>query len=186
MPVELLVTGALNWDTNLFVKRLPLSGEEVVVERIERVPGGKGGNVSVAAARILGPGKVALVACVGRDEVGRRQIEILRGEGVETGAVQVLESVESGQAFVTVEESGHNVVETHFGANAQFREEHLMKPPVQSILNSCSTMVVIDPPRKLAGRILAEARRLRKNVIWHPGVLTRFGGSEPGQSGRTS
>jgi len=67
MPPELLVTGALNWDINLFVKRLAQPGEEVVVERIERVPGGKGGNVSVAAAKLLGPGKVALMACVGND-----------------------------------------------------------------------------------------------------------------------
>src|SRR6266581_1159100 len=178
MPPELLVTGALNWDINLFVKRLPQPGEEVVVERIERVPGGKGGNVSVAAARILGPGKVALMACVGDDDVGRRQIEILRKEGVETGAVQLLKGVESGQAFVTVEQSGHNVVETHFGANAELRQEHLVEPAVQSILNNCSTIVVIDPPRKIAGRILSEARRLGKKVIWHPGVLTRFGVEE--------
>jgi ribokinase len=36
-------------------------------------------------------------------------------------------------------------------------------------------MVVIDPPRRLAGKMLAEARRLRKTILWHPGVLTRFG-----------
>jgi len=175
MPPELLVTGALNWDINLFVKRLAQPGEEVVVERIERVPGGKGGNVSVAAAKLLGPGKVALMACVGNDQVGRNQIEILKQEGVETGAVQVLDAVESGQAFVTVEEGGRNVVETHFGANARLSEEHMARQEVQSILTKCSTMVVVDPPRRLAGRILAEARRSRKSVIWHPGVLTRFG-----------
>jgi ribokinase len=178
MAPELLVTGALNWDTNLFVKRLPLKGEEVVVDRIERVPGGKGGNVSVAAARILGAGKVALLACVGEDDVGRRQIEILKDEGVDTAAVQMLEAVESGQAFVTVGEDGHNVVETHFGANAHLKEVHLEQHAVRSIVNNCSTMVVIDPPRSLAGRILSEAKKLRKNVIWHPGVLTRFGVEE--------
>ncbi len=175
MPPELLVTGALNWDYNLFVKRLPRAGEEAVVERIERVPGGKGGNVSVAAARILGPGRVALMACVGKDEVGRKQVTILREEGVETSAVQVLEGVESGQAYVTVGEDGENVVETHFGANAQLKQEHVLEPTVQSILAGCSMMVVIDPPRKLAGGILGEARRLGKSVLWHPGVLTRFG-----------
>jgi len=175
MPPELLITGALNWDINLFVKRLAQHGEEVVVDRIERVPGGKGGNVSVAAAKLLGPGKVALMACVGNDEVGRNQIEILKREGVETSTVEIQDGLESGQAFVTVEEGGRNIVETHFGANARLSEEHLAKQEVQSILSECSTMVVIDPPRRLAGKILAEARRLRKSPIWHPGVLTRFG-----------
>ncbi len=178
MPSELVVTGALNWDVNMFVKRLPRRGEEVVVERIERVPGGKGGNVSVAAARILGPTKVALMACVGKDEVGRKQISILREEGVDTAAVQVLDRVESGQAYITVEENGSNVIETHFGANARLALEHIMKPAVQSILGGCSMMVVIDPPRRLAGKMLAEARRLGKTILWHPGVLSRFGVKE--------
>ncbi len=178
MPPELAITGALNWDINLFVKRLPLSGQEVVVEKIDRVPGGKGGNVSVAASRILGPGHVALIACVGRDEVGKKQMSILKLEGVETSAVQLLDRVESGQAYVTVDEKGSNVIETHFGANAGLKREHLMLPVVQSILASSRMLVVIDPPRHVAGKLLAEGRRLGRSVMWHPGVLTRFGLSE--------
>ncbi len=145
------------------------------MERIDRVPGGKGGNVSVAGARILGPKRVALIACVGKDEVGRQQISILREEGVDTTGIQVLEHLESGQAYITVDEKGSNVIETHFGANAGLRHEHVMKQSVQSLLGNCSVMLVIDPPRRVAGRLLAEGRRLRRSVIWHPGVLTRFG-----------
>ena len=178
MPPELAITGALNWDINLFVKRLPLSGQEVVVEKIDRVPGGKGGNVSVAAARILGPDRVALVACVGRDDVGKKQIFILKQEGVDTSGVQLLDRLESGQAYITVDEKGSNVIETHFGANAGLKREHLMLPPVQSILASSRMLVVIDPPRHVAGKLLAEGRRLGRSVMWHPGVLTRFGLSE--------
>ena len=175
MPAELVVTGALNWDINLFVERLPRSGEEVVVKKVERVPGGKGGNVSVAAARILGPKRVALMACVGRDEVGKKQIYILKDEGVDTTAVQVLERTESGQAYISIDGKGANVIETHFGANAGLKHDHIMKPAVQSILANCSMLVVIDPPKHVAGKILSEGRRLRRSVMWHPGVLTRFG-----------
>src|SRR3989442_15433591 len=67
---DLAVTGALNWDINLFVKHLPLSGQEVVVEKIDRVPGGKGGNVSVAASRKLGAGQIALVAYIVSSHAG--------------------------------------------------------------------------------------------------------------------
>jgi ribokinase len=178
MPPELLVTGALNWDINLFVTHLPRSGQEVVVERIERVPGGKGGNVSVAAARILGPGRVALMACLGRDEVGKKQISILKQEGVDTKTVQILDKVESGQAYVTIDEKGANLIETHFGANARLTREHIMEQLVQSTLGECSLMVVIDPPRSVAGKILSEGQRLERTVVWHPGVLTRFGMKE--------
>jgi ribokinase len=175
---ELAVTGALNWDVNLWVKRIPKSGQEVVVEKIDRVPGGKGGNVSVAASRILGPGHVALIACLGRDDVGKKQVSILKQDGVETEGIQILDRYESGQAYITVDEKGSNVIETHFGANAGLKPDHLMLPTVQSILASLRMLIVIDPPRHVAGKLLAEARRLQRSVMWHPGVLTRFGLAE--------
>jgi ribokinase len=50
-----------------------------------------------------------------------------------------------------------------------------MLPKVQTILASLRMLVVIDPPRNVAGKLLAEARRLKRSVMWHPGVLTRFG-----------
>ncbi len=175
MPPELVITGALNWDINLFVKHLPKSGQEVVVEKIDRVPGGKGGNVAVAAARILGPKHVALLACVGEDDVGKKQMAILRQEGVDVSGVQILDRFESGQAYITVDKKGSNIIETHFGANAGLKREHLMTPTVQSIFATVRMMVVIDPPRRVAGKLLAEGRRLPRSIMWHPGVLTRFG-----------
>jgi len=178
LPPELAITGALNWDINLFVNHIPQSGQEVVVQKIDRVPGGKGGNVAVAASRILGHGRVALVACVGHDDVGKKQISILNEEGVDTSAVQILEKFESGQAYITVDEKGSNVIETHFGANAGLERDHLLLQPVQTILAGITMLVVIDPPRQVAGKLLAEGRRLERSVMWHPGVLTRFGLAE--------
>jgi ribokinase len=178
LTADLVVTGALNWDINLFVKRLPRPGEEVVVERVDRVPGGKGGNVSVAASRILGQRKVALLACVGKDEIGKKQVSILKQDGVDTSAIQTLIKLESGQAYITIDQKGRNNIETHFGANAGLKRDHIMLPEVQNLFGNCRMMVVIDPPRQVAGRILSEGRRLRRTVLWHPGVLTRFGMKE--------
>src|SRR5207245_9992568 len=98
------VIGALNWDINLFVKHIPKPGEEVVVTRIDRVPGGKGVNVAVAAARILGSSRTALISSLCSDETGKTQISILREEGVETGGLREIDSVDAGQAYSTVDE----------------------------------------------------------------------------------
>jgi len=102
----------------------------------------------------------------------------LKEEGVDTSAVQILDKFESGQAYITVDEKGSNVIETHFGANAGLERDHLMLQPVQSILAGIRMLVVIDPPRQVAGKLLAEGRRLERSVMWHPGVLTRFGLAE--------
>jgi len=121
---------------------------------------------------------VALLACVGKDEIGKKQLSILKQDGVDTSAVQTLIKLESGQAYITVDEKGRNNIETHFGANAGLKRDHIMLPEVQNLFGNCRMMVVIDPPRHVAGRILSEGRRLRRSVLWHPGVLTRFGMKE--------
>ena len=102
-------------------------------------------------------------------------MSILKEEGVDTSAIQILDQFESGQAYITVDEKGSNVIETHFGANAGLTRDHLMLQPVQTVLAGIRIMVVIDPPRLVAGKLLAEGRRLGRSVMWHPGVLTRFG-----------
>jgi sugar/nucleoside kinase (ribokinase family) len=57
----------INWDKTIFVKRFPKEGEEVKVERIIDIPGGKGANVGVASSRILGRDKGALFGAIGLD-----------------------------------------------------------------------------------------------------------------------
>jgi ribokinase len=169
------VIGALNWDVNLFVKHIPKPGEEVVVTRIDRVPGGKGGNVAVAAARILGSSRTALISCLGGDDTGKKQIAILREEGVETSGIRVIDRVESGQAYITVDENGNDTIMTHFGANALMKEEQIMQPEIQTMLAKSKLILAIDPPKHVAKKILSEGKRLRKILVWHPGVLARFG-----------
>ena len=82
--VRLVVCGAINWDTKCFVDRLPVPGEEVAAEHVSQVSGGTGGNVAVAAARILGPEEVALIGALGRDDIAGQQIAALEDEGVIT------------------------------------------------------------------------------------------------------
>jgi ribokinase len=178
------VIGALNWDVNLFVKRIPKPGEEVVVTRIDRVPGGKGGNVAVAAARILGPSRTALISCLGNDDTGKKQIAILSEEGVETIGVRSIQHVESGQAYITVDENGNDTIMTHFGANALLKEDQIMEPEIQTMIGKSKLILAIDPPKQVAKKILSEGKRLRKILVWHPGVLARFGIKEWGEDMR--
>ncbi|TET43679.1 MAG: hypothetical protein E3J66_01575, partial [Dehalococcoidia bacterium] len=80
--VSLVVCGAINWDISCFVERLPSPGEEVCVKHITRVSGGTGGNVAVAAARILGAKEVALIGALGEDALAHQQVAALNAEGV--------------------------------------------------------------------------------------------------------
>ncbi|MCS7117110.1 MAG: ribokinase [Nitrososphaerales archaeon] len=173
--IDLVCCGAINWDINLFVRRIPNVGEEVEVLKVTKVPGGTGANVSVAAARILGSGRVALIGALGDDEIGRKQIEILEGEGVKTSSIKIVEGKESGQAYILIDEEGNNVINTFLGANRLLLPEDLDRNEINLSLKEAKVVVVMDPPLETAKRIINEAHRAKRIVIWDPGLYVEMG-----------
>jgi ribokinase len=169
--VSLVVCGAINWDISCFVERLPVPGEEVTIKHITRVSGGTGGNIAVAAARILGAKKVALIGALGKDEIARQQIAALEDEGVITEGIDHIVGVKSGQAYILVDQTGENVIASHLGANARLGLEHLNKEGVKQQLQECRGMVLTDPPLEVAEELINLARRRDIPVLWDPGIL---------------
>jgi ribokinase len=169
--VSLVVCGAINWDISCFVEQLPVPGEEVIAEHITRVSGGTGGNVAVAAARILGTKEVALIGALGRDDIARQQIAILEDEGVVTMGIQQIAAEESGQAYILVDQAGENVIASHLGANARLGLKHLKKVEVKQQLRECQGIVLTDPPLEVAEGLINLAKRHDIPVLWDPGIL---------------
>jgi len=168
---NLVVCGAINWDISCFVERLPVPGEEVTIRYITRVSGGTGGNIAVAAARILGAKEVALIGALGRDDIARQQIAALEDEGVITEGIQHIKREESGQAYILVDQMGENVIASHLGANARLCLEHLNKVQVKRQLQECRGIVLTDPPLEVAVELIHLAKRRAVPVLWDPGIL---------------
>ena len=168
---NLVVCGAINWDSSCFVEWLPVPGEEVTIKYITRVSGGTGGNVAVAAARILGAKGVALIGALGRDDIARQQIAALEDEGVITEGIQHIKREESGQAYILVDQTGQNVIASHLGANARLCLEHLNKVQVKRQLQECRGIVLTDPPLEVAVELIHLAKRRAVPVLWDPGIL---------------
>ena len=171
--VRLVVSGTINWDTSCFVDRLPVPGEEVVAQHVARVSGGTGGNVAVAAARILGAREVALIGALGRDDIAGQQIAVLEDEGVVTTGISQIAGEESGQAFILVDQTGENVIASHLGANARLDPKHLRKIEARRHLLECQGIVLTDPPLEVAKGLINAARRYDIPVLWDPGILIR-------------
>jgi len=168
---NLVVCGAINWDISCFVEQLPMPGEEVTIKHITRVSGGTGGNIAVAAARILGAKEVALIGALGRDDIARQQIAALEDEGVITEGIQHIKREESGQAYILVDQTGENVIASHLGANARLCLEHLNKVQVKRQLQECRGIVLTDPPLEVAVELIHLAKRRAVPVLWDPGIL---------------
>ena len=86
MP-QILVCGAINWDTTLFVENFPNPGEEVRATKVISVPGGKAANMAVAGAKILGTNNVGIIGMLGEDSIAENQIKILQNEGIDTSLI---------------------------------------------------------------------------------------------------
>ncbi len=169
--VSLVVCGAINWDISCFVDRLPVPGEKVSAEHITRVSGGTGGNVAVAAARILATKEVALIGALGRDDIARQQLGILEDEGIVTTGIHQIAGEESGQAHILVDRAGENVIASHPGANARLALKHLKGIEVRRQLRECRGIVLTDPPLEVAKELINVAKRYDIPVLWDPGIL---------------
>jgi len=173
--VDLICCGAINWDINLFMERLPRTGEEVPVGEIQRVSGGTAANVSVAAARLLGPGSVAFIGALGRDRIGEMQLSILEEEGVDHAGVLMVAEEESGQAYITIGANGENEIHTHFGANLCLTRQSLRDPVRLGLIESARVAVIMDPPLETAEGLAEMSGESGATVIWDPGVYAELG-----------
>ena len=77
---NIVVVGSINTDMVVGVPRLPAPGETVLGGAFRQVAGGKGANQAVAAVRT--GGDVAMVGCVGDEQLGHDAVGRLRADGV--------------------------------------------------------------------------------------------------------
>jgi ribokinase len=112
---NLTVVGSVNLDLVARVERLPRPGETVTAGSLERIPGGKGANQSVAAARL--GASVTLVGAVGEDELADEALAGLREAGVD---LDVEATGATGLALIFVEAGGENQIVVVPGANVEW------------------------------------------------------------------
>ncbi len=112
MVPSITVVGSVNLDLVARCRRLPRPGETVTDATFQRIPGGKGANQAVAAARL--GASVRLVCSVGRDSFAE---EALTGMAeVELQAQRV--EAPTGVAVILVDAAGENQIVVAPGANA--------------------------------------------------------------------
>jgi len=112
---SIVVVGSVNADLVAPVPALPEPGETVLAESMTVLPGGKGANQAVAAARL--GADVALVGAVGSDAFAEAALAGVRRDGVRLDAVDVVPGP-TGVALVVVGSEGENSIVVVRGANA--------------------------------------------------------------------
>lgn len=149
------VVGSCNVDYVVRVAHLARAGETVRGADVLRLPGGKGANQAVAAARL--GAAVTMIGCVGRDADAELITASLAENGVDVTGLRRSERP-TGAAFISVDDAGENQIVLSPGANVDLEAS-------ASDLESFDVVLAqLEAPAKAVAEASLRARRLVLNV----------------------
>lgn len=164
MP-KIMVVGSSNTDMVVKTERLPVPGETVIGGEFVTVPGGKGANQAVAAARL--GAEVVFVARVGSDLFGDSSLRNLEREGLVTEYVVRDPERPSGVALIFVDSDGENMIAVASGSNAALSPSDVDR--AADALSECDALVLqLEVPLETVMHAAGLAHRLGVRVILNP------------------
>ena len=112
---KIVVVGSINMDLVVVAPALPKPGETVMGDGFATLPGGKGANQAVAAARL--GADVRMIGRVGDDVFGPMLLENLQANGVDVSDVVTTPGMSSGIAVILLDDERQNYIVGIYGAN---------------------------------------------------------------------
>ncbi|MGB5845081.1 MAG: PfkB family carbohydrate kinase, partial [Anaerolineales bacterium] len=106
MNPRLTIVGSLNMDLVIRSARIPRPGETIIGSDFQMIPGGKGANQAVAAARL--GAEVSMVGRLGSDTFADVLLKKLNASGVDAAHVHKDKDAATGVALIVVDDKGEN------------------------------------------------------------------------------
>lgn len=161
---RVVVVGSINMDLVTLAPRFAGPGETVLGERFLTVPGGKGANQAVAAARL--GAEVTLIGALGDDTFGEQLREGLAREGIALDYVSRIDYCGSGTASITVA-GGENEIIVVPAANARVTPAQV-EAATDAIARADAVLVQMEIPLESVEATLRLGHRLGVPVILNP------------------
>jgi ribokinase len=154
---HIVVLGSTNMDLVAYVEKAPQRGETVTGRAFRTIPGGKGANQAIAAARA--GARVSMIGAVGNDAFGARLRSTLEDSGVTTDHLRTTEGP-SGTAHIVVDDEGGNAIVVVPGANGTV--DHLAPGDEGLIASADALLLQLEIP---LAAVLAGARTARAHGV---------------------
>jgi len=161
---RIVVVGSINMDLVTQAPRFAGPGETLLGERFLTVPGGKGANQAVAAARL--GAEVALVGAIGNDSFGRQLRQGLVAEQIDLTHVVQLDDGATGTASISIA-GGENQIIVVPAANARVTPAQLQQAQAL-IARADYVLVQMEIPLETVEATLRLGHRLGVPVILNP------------------
>ncbi|MBQ8783048.1 MAG: ribokinase [Clostridia bacterium] len=114
--IRCAVVGSINMDLILSADRIPVEGESLPGNNYSYACGGKGANQATGLARL--GAKTKMIGKVGDDQNGKKLLDNLKTNGIDTSCVSC-EGSQSGLAAIILEKGGKNRIIVFEGANGE-------------------------------------------------------------------
>ncbi|EKO3954502.1 ribokinase [Vibrio fluvialis] len=162
---KLVVLGSVNADHVLQVPSFPRPGETLHGRNYQVIPGGKGANQAVAAARLKAD--IGFIACVGDDSFGINIRESFKLDGMNISGVKMQPNCPTGIAMIQVSDRGENSICISAEANARLTAEAI-EPDLARIREAKYLLMQLETPIDGIVKAAQVAKEARTNVILNP------------------
>ena len=165
MAANVTVVGSLNMDLVARGPRIPRPGETIIGGDLVTVPGGKGANQAVAAARL--GAQVSMVGRVGCDAFAGPLLDNLAAAGVDHTFVTQDPEVATGVALIEVDDAGENSIVVASGANMRLLAADVDAAEF-AIADADVLLLQLESPLETVSRSAEVARAHGVKVILNP------------------
>lgn len=182
MMAKITVIGSCSMDLVVTSPKRPHAGETVLGDRFTTVPGGKGANQAVAAARL--GADVTMIGCIGDDYHGKAIMDNLKLNDIHTTYMEPVTDVESGTAHIILAEGDNSIIVVK-GANDYVTPAYV-EQALETIRSSDMVLIQQEIPEETVSYVSdichqfnvpmllnpAPARPISESIIEHATYLT--------------
>ncbi|MEK5057278.1 ribokinase [Paenibacillus shunpengii] len=161
---KVTVIGSSSMDLVVTSSKRPGAGETVLGESFKTVPGGKGANQAVAAARL--GAEVTMIGRVGDDHYGKIILDNFKQNGVIVDYVEPVTDMESGTAHIILAEGDNSIVFVK-AANDEVTPAYV-EQTVEVIKNSDIVLIQQEIPEETVEHVAALCSELGVPLMLNP------------------
>lgn len=124
---KIVVVGSLNLDISISVPHIPMGGEALIATGTTLIPGGKGANQAIGAAKL--GSKVYLIGCLGNDSDGKELYANLLKYKVRTDGIEYENTLSTGKAYINIPaiDEGESTIIVYPGTNRALSRSQIRK-----------------------------------------------------------
>ncbi|PGX19011.1 ribokinase [Priestia megaterium] len=161
---KVTVIGSSSMDLVVTSNIRPGAGETVLGESFKTVPGGKGANQAVAAARL--GADVSMIGCVGEDHYGKAILENFKSNGVSVENVKPVTDSGSGTAHIILAEGDNSIVVVK-GANDYITPDYVEKAK-EKIKEADIVLIQQEIPEETVEYVAQLCQELKVPLLLNP------------------